>query len=147
MNWISSSFLRLMCLFVAKIFCGCSWQTMASGSTHNRSPSNEACNVAWRGEGSGSRVGCCCCETRPTRPMPISDASIIMIRTWRTFQKFFDGWVSEDLLDNAERVVVDQFILPGIQNTTQLHLIISGTEQVSVDSERNNALLVLCFYF
>src|SRR6185369_3199784 len=126
-----------MCLFAAK--------TMASGSTQNRSPSNEACKVAWRGEGSGSRVGCLFLRNSIYEAMPNSNASIIMIRTWRTFQKFFVGRVSEDLLDDAESVVIDQFILPGIQNTTQLHLIISGTQHVSVDSERNNVLAVLCF--
>lgn len=46
-----------------------------------------------------SRVGCFYC-----------DASIVMTAIPPTFQKYFCRKVSEDLLDNTERIIVDELV-------------------------------------
>lgn len=86
-----------------------------------------------RGEGIRSRVGCCF----------YCDASMVMTSDGQTFQKNFWMEVSEDLLGDTERIILDELVSARLRYTTQLHLIVSRTELFSSDREWNYVLLTL----
>ena len=73
----------------------------------------------------------------------LATLSIVMTATGQTFHKNLLAVVSEDLLDNSERIVVDKFILTRIQYATKLHLVISRPKHVSRNRQRHDLLLTV----
>lgn len=63
----------------------------------------------------------------------------------QTFQKNFRWVVSEDLLDNTERIILNKLIGARLQHTTQLQLIVSRTKHFPSDGEWHNILPALGF--
>ena len=85
-------------------------------------------------EGDRSRVGC----------FLFCDASMVMTLGGQTFQSIFRSEVSEDLLDNTERIIVDELVGTRIQNTAQFDLIIPRAQHLTSDRKWNNALFAFC---
>ena len=77
---------------------------------------------------------------------PHKSASLVMTRIGQTFHKYFRWRVSEDLLVNAERIIVDKFVLTRLRNTTELHLVVARTERFARDRQRNNLMCTVCLH-